>query len=228
VAIWNGQNTRSYVAEYTIASGEANTDVIKSVTLTLDTTTPWPTDNTAGFSVLWVLMAGSIYQAAPNTWVANAMLGTSNQFNFMGTAGNVFELFDVSLTEGTVAPPFRVPDYADELAACQRYWQKSYNYVNPPGTAIGTGVFGVSSVAGAEAYFGVSATFPIRMRATPTVILWDGAGTAARIGYRVATVWANGGTHVATTVSESNLVVVANNIANCTGIAFHYTANARL
>ena len=35
----------------------------------------------------------------------------------MGTVGNVFELFDVCLTEGTVAPPFEVPDYASELAA---------------------------------------------------------------------------------------------------------------
>ena len=37
---------------------------------------------------------------------------TANQFNFMGTINNVFELFDVSLTEGTVAPPFQLPDYA--------------------------------------------------------------------------------------------------------------------
>ena len=41
------------------------------------------------------------------------------------TAGNIFELFDVSLTEGTVAPPFQVPDYASELALCQRYFAES-------------------------------------------------------------------------------------------------------
>jgi hypothetical protein len=42
----------------------------------------------------------------------------------MGTLGNVFHLFDVSLTEGTVAPPFVVPDYASELTLCQRYYEK--------------------------------------------------------------------------------------------------------
>ena len=41
----------------------------------------------------------------------------------MGTGGNVFELFDVSLTEGSVAPPFQVPDVVSELALCQRYYQ---------------------------------------------------------------------------------------------------------
>ena len=34
----------------------------------------------------------------------------------MGTVnGNAFELFDVSLTEGSVAPPFVVPDYAERV-----------------------------------------------------------------------------------------------------------------
>ena len=50
----------------------------------------------------------------------------------MGTVGNVFELFDVSLTEGSVAPPFQVPDYASELALCQRY----YRIVIPPGVGL--------------------------------------------------------------------------------------------
>ncbi len=42
----------------------------------------------------------------------------------MGVANSTFELFDVSLTEGTVAPPFQLPDYASELALCQRYYRK--------------------------------------------------------------------------------------------------------
>jgi hypothetical protein len=41
----------------------------------------------------------------------------------MGTASNVFQLFDVGLYEGPVAPAFVVPDYASELALCQRYFE---------------------------------------------------------------------------------------------------------
>ena len=125
VTIRNGATSnRSYTAEYVIAAGEANADVVKSVTLTLDTTGTWVTDNTASFNISWPLMCGSTFQLAANTWTAGNLIATSSQFNFMGTINNVFELFDVSLTEGSTAPPFVVPDYASELAACQRYYQK--------------------------------------------------------------------------------------------------------
>jgi hypothetical protein len=53
----------------------------------------------------------------------------------MGTINNIFELFDVGLYEGSVAPAFQVPDYASELALCKRYWRILYGgslrwYVN--------------------------------------------------------------------------------------------------
>ena len=124
VTIANGASNRNYAAEYVIAAGEANTDVIKSVTIPGDVTGTWPTGNVAGIYLQWSLMCGSTYAIAPNTWSATTTIGSSNQFNFMGTNGNVFELFDVSLTEGNVAPPFQVPDYASELEACRRYYQQ--------------------------------------------------------------------------------------------------------
>jgi hypothetical protein len=116
---------RAYVSEYVISAGEANTDVVKSVTVSLyNSGTPWPVDNQTAIGVYWVLMCGTSFQAAANSWVTGNVFASANQFNFMGTAGNRFELFDVSLTEGTVAPPFQVPDYPSELALCQRYWEK--------------------------------------------------------------------------------------------------------
>jgi hypothetical protein len=122
--ITGGTPTRSYVAEFTITGGEANTDVVKSVTLTLDTAGTWTLDNAGGLLLQITLMSGSTYQTTANTWTAGNFLGTSAQFNFFGTLGNVFELFDVGLYEGTVAPTFVVPDYASELALCKRYFQK--------------------------------------------------------------------------------------------------------
>ncbi len=46
----------------------------------------------------------------------------------MSVEFNTGTLGSVSLTEGTVAPPFQVPDYASELALCRRYF---YNGVPP-------------------------------------------------------------------------------------------------
>lgn len=119
----NSAANRTYLAEFTISGGEANTDVVKSVILTGDTTGTWLKDTGVGLAIYIALMAGSTYQGTPNVWSAAGIHGSSSQFNFMGTINNVFELFDVSLTQGTVAPTFSVPDYADELDRCMRYYE---------------------------------------------------------------------------------------------------------
>jgi hypothetical protein len=156
IAVWNLAANRSFFGEYTISAAEANTDVIKSVTLPGDIAGVWATDNTASLNLYWTLMAGSNYQGAAGVWGTTAFLGTSNQFNFMGTAGNVFELFDVGLYEGSVAPPFMVPDYASELRACQRYYWK-------------TGVR-LQAYSAAGANFMVTLHYPTEMRiAGPTM-----------------------------------------------------------
>ena len=130
VSFTNGSGGgRCYIAEYVIAVGEANTDVVKSAVIPGDVSGTWAVDNTASLVIHWALMCGATFQQAAGSWGTASAIGSANQFNFMGTAGNVFNLFDVSLTEGTVAPPFVVPDYASELAACRRYFQK---YTNEP------------------------------------------------------------------------------------------------
>jgi hypothetical protein len=156
VAILNGIPNRAYVTEYVVAAGEANTDVIKSVTIQLDTTGTWAADNTIGFYLGFTLMGGSTYQTAANSWAGGNFWATSNQFNFMASTSNVFELFDVSLTEGNVAPPFMVPDYASELALCKRYFQ-----FLEAGQVVG------GPVASNSVYFGLS--FSVKMRAAPTL-----------------------------------------------------------
>ena len=151
---------RTYVAEYTIAAGEANADVIKSVTLVGNTSGAWVADNTAGVEISFVLMAGSSVQTPAGVWTTGNLLSSSNQFNFMGTNGNVFELFDVSLTEGNVAPPFVVPDYASELAACMRYYRKTFC---PTNTNYGSGfAFNTTTAV-------IHISYPVRMRSTATI-----------------------------------------------------------
>jgi hypothetical protein len=123
VGIRNHAINRTYIGEYVISAGEANIDVIKSVTIPGDQTGTWTVDNTRGLYIDWCLMVGTTSQTPAGVWTAGNFLGSANQFNFMGTAGNVFELFDVGLYEGSVAPTFQVPDYASELQTCQRYYE---------------------------------------------------------------------------------------------------------
>jgi hypothetical protein len=153
----SGAGNRAYVAEYTIAAGEVNTDVVKSVTIPGDVAGTWVADNTAAFSISWMLMCGSTYQTPAGSWVTGNYMASANQINFMAGAPNTaFQIFDISLTEGTSAPAFVVPDYVSELAWCQRYWRQFSNMLN-----------GGYGLAGGVAYYGIPLVPP--MRVTPTL-----------------------------------------------------------
>jgi len=164
VCFYNIAGNRTYIAEYVIAAGEANTDVVKSITLALDTTGIWEVTTVTGLIVQWTLMCGATFTTGVvNAWTGTGSpFGTANQFNFMGTAGNIFELFDVSLTEGSVAPPFQVPDYASELALCQRYF---YKRSFPASTWVAQ-LQAFSTTQASGAVF----DFPVTMRGTPTLL----------------------------------------------------------
>ena len=122
ISVRNGVNDRSYIAEYVIAAGEVNTWAPKAVVIPGDTTGTWSRDNTAGIYVSFVFGCGATATGVTG-WQAGFKLCSASQVNGVD-ATRVISLADVSLTEGTVAPPFVVPDYASELAACQRYFRK--------------------------------------------------------------------------------------------------------
>lgn len=100
----NNATDATLSGSFTIAAGEVNTDVVKSVTFAGATSGTWAQDNTNGMYVYVYLMQA----------------GGANVF---ATNGNVFELFDAGLYEGATAPSFQCPDYASELLLCQRYYQ---------------------------------------------------------------------------------------------------------
>jgi len=162
VCFRNDVPTRMYIAEYVVSSGENLVDTIKSITLAGDTAGTWLNNNGVGLTIDWFLMAGSSNKGStPGSWQAAGPPTTNNQFNAAAVASG-FELFDVSFTEGTVAPPFQVPDYATELAACQRYWHNPFVSMR------------VCSPTGTNSYWYNSHMFPVGMRATPTIVVGFG------------------------------------------------------
>ncbi|WP_247541770.1 hypothetical protein [Bradyrhizobium sp. 168] len=174
----NGTPDRSYVAEFTITGGEANTDVVKSVTFQLDTSGTWLTTNGLGMVIDWTLMAGTSYRMTPNTWAgASSGISSPSQFNFMGTNGNVFELFDVGLYEGAAAPSFQLPDFVSELALCQRYWEKTYDYATAVGSVSFAGMYQVGLTLTSATFDNASGhviMVPYRpKRASPTVTIYS-------------------------------------------------------
>jgi len=222
VSVRNGVPNRIIVGEYTIAAGEANTDVVKSVIFAGDTSGTWAFDNTVGMELIFVLMAGSSFAQSPNNWsAASSVFSTANQFNVMGTVGNVFELFDVGIYEGGSAPAFQLPDFNDELDRCQRYWEKSYDYATAVGTATNNGVRG-SLQNSAPAAYGAG-TFLKRKRVAPTVTLYSPNNGASGNGYDIA----NRATS-AVNVGETQYMIVNAFGSATTPILYHYTASARM
>lgn len=59
-----------------------------------------------------------------------------------GTTTNYFEITQVQLCAGDVALPFMPKSFEEELRACQRYYEKSYEYGAAPGATSATGIMG--------------------------------------------------------------------------------------
>jgi len=164
VAIGNG--TRSYVAAMTITAGQANTDTEQIFVVPGDVTGTWTTGTGMGCHVSICLAAGTSFHGVLG-WQAGNFLATSAQWNGVNGA-NIFELFDVGLyldPDNTGVPPkWQMPDEAEELRACQRYWQKIFMNITFVAAAAGN-------------YLGVSVPWLVPPRTTPAIAS-DGSGTA--------------------------------------------------
>ncbi|MBR0855496.1 hypothetical protein [Bradyrhizobium liaoningense] len=225
IGFTNGAQNRSYVAEYTISGGEANTDVVKSVTIPLDQTGTWANDSSAGLRVFWTLMCGSTFQQSAGAWSAGNLFGSANQFNFMGTNGNVFELFDVWLDEGSAAPAFQLPDFHSELLLCQCYWEKSYDYGTAVGTVTTTGMYWLLNSANST-QAGGTISFKVRKRAVPTVVLRSPNSGAVDTAYDF--VGTADLTAVAGNTGEASHSWYCNKASAAVNVGAHWTANSRI
>ena len=173
VSLFNAAFNRSYVATYTVNS--ANTFEYKTVTVPGDATGTWATDNTASVNVFWDLGSGSNFQATANSWVASGSLRTSGSTNWISTNGATFYLTGVQLEVGSAATPFERRLYGQELALCQRYFEKSYDTSTAVGTLTTSGNFGMYC-SGASSFFngiGASVGFATEKRTITTITTYS-------------------------------------------------------
>jgi hypothetical protein len=123
----NQSGGRSYVGLIVISAGQANTDTEQVFVIPGDTAGTWLIDATIGIILDISVMAGTTFQGATGWSSANAW-GHASASNGAG-ALNTFELFDVGLyldpNATGVPPPWVMPDEAQELEACERYYYKT-------------------------------------------------------------------------------------------------------
>ena len=128
VSVRNGASNRSLILPFTVTTA----NVWQTITLTIpgDTTGSWLIDAGTGMQLAIMFACGSTYLTAPNVWTAGNFLGATGITNGAATTGNTFYIRNVGLyldpLATGVAPRWEMPDEAQELLACQRYWQPCY------------------------------------------------------------------------------------------------------
>ncbi|MBY0525599.1 MAG: hypothetical protein K2R98_19495 [Gemmataceae bacterium] len=182
VALRNSAADRTYVAEYTVLV----TDTWEKKTITISASPSggtWDYTNGVGLAVVWTLAAGSNFQTTAEAWQSGAYLSTSNQVNACDSTSNYFRLALVQLEAGGIATDFEPRAFGQELALCQRYYEKSYAYATALATATAAG--GVCHASGPNSagsvFMEIPANFRVSKRVSPTVSYWDWNGNASKV-----------------------------------------------
>jgi hypothetical protein len=220
----NAGNSRSYPFTYTISA--ANTWEQKSVTIAGDTSGTWNTTNGIGLRVLFSLGVGTTYSGTAGAWAGTVYLSATGATSVVGTNGATFYITGVQLEAGTTASPFEYRQYGTELALCQRYYEKSYNQSQVPGStssvlAMRTAVIGFS---GSE--YGNVVTFKVSKRTNPTMTFYT--NTSGASGTWVALPAAVDRTVTASEIGENSFSIVCAGTSTDGSLQGTFTASAEL
>jgi hypothetical protein len=169
-ALQNSAENRSYPFSYTISA--ADTWEQKSITIPGDTTGTWLTNNGIGLSVIFGLGVGSTFTGTAGSWQGAQDFASTGAVSVVGTNGATWYLTGVQLEIGTSATPFERRMYTTELQLCQRYYFRA----TPNSGGIGQGGAAVFVAPNASEAMGNN-VFPVTMRAAPTIMFFDNAGT---------------------------------------------------
>jgi hypothetical protein len=227
VAIYQTDGNDIIGSTYTINS--ADTWEKKEITFAGNTLAAIVDDNTNAIMIDWFLAAGSNFTSVNNTsWggYETGKLAFGHGTNAVATTTNAtWEITGVQWELGEQATPFEHRSFADELARCQRYYQKSYNYSVAPGTNTQDGATYTVTQATASYPSAGHTHFKVEMRAAPTITSYDYGGTSGKMNA--------GGSAVTPVIQDPAQRGFGNYVSNTSvgvnsSVSIHYEANAEL
>ena len=121
-AVQNNAQDRSYPFAYTINA--VDTWEQKVVNISGDTTGTWLKTNGSGLVLCFDLGAGPSLAGTANSWAATNYQSATGATSVVGTNGATFYLTGVQFEVGDTATPFEHRSIGQELALCQRYYQR--------------------------------------------------------------------------------------------------------
>ena len=145
VGLYSPDGSRHIESSYTISS--ANTWEKKTITFAGDTGGTINDDTGEGMRIWFHLGAGSNWSSGTHatTWSAYSQgdVLVDNQVNLSDSTSNEWYITGVQLEVGSVATEFESRSFGEELALCQRYFER-FNYD-------GGGMVGVASLSSTSA-----------------------------------------------------------------------------
>ena len=179
--LFDNIRNRHVSATYTLSS--ANTWEKKTITFPADTggsAYDSSNANSAGIEFNFWLAAGSAFTSGS---LATTWTGNDDPQRVAGITVNVgdsgyWQITGLQIEVGSVATDFEHRSFGQELALCQRYYYttRGGNSGNPNSDF--AGFFG-TPLANGQGGYGIG-RFPVAMRATPTVVIYDAIATAGK------------------------------------------------
>lgn len=178
VGLVNGSNNRSIAVPYEINA--IDTWEFKELLIGLDTNaTGWLFTNGIGLTINWGIAVGTTFTDVEDTWGTTAnVMSVDGNVNGVENTNDAFFLTGVQLEVGSNATPFEHRPYQQELALCQRYYQKTYIDGIYPGATSPYSQLMAVSVGTTTATTSITWAFTVPMRASPTVVAYSTIGGA--------------------------------------------------
>ena len=229
----NGASNRSYPFLFTISS--ANTFEYKTVTVAGDTSGTWATESSAGLQLSFAAGCGATYLGTAGAWATAPYYSATGATNLVGTSGATLYITGVQLEKGSTATSFDYRPYGTELALCQRYFYKTFAQEVAPANGLALPTDSNVAMYGVNNGQGMYFTYPVTMRATPTITYYRGLSKGATDGqwaYYTGSAWTSATATTTTSVSSVGFTPV---LTTGTLVAFssyllsgHYTSAIEL
>ena len=216
VSLHNDGYTKNYVTNYSISS--ANTWEYKTIVVPGETSGTWLTTNGIGCSLRFNLGCSDSLTGATGSWGSSLFLQGTGAVDWGSNSGATFYLTGVQLEVGSVATPFEHRSYGEELALCQRYYNKC---VSGQYQSVGLGYY----IATTQVRMNIS--LPVSMRTSPSVE--SSSGTS---DFRIeagSTDYFNGGWNIVADGTQNVMIYATNGVSGTlqnTGAVSTYTTTA--